>query len=254
MRIDPKKARREKLKHAGIIISSALILLMFTGYIVDAFIMPLVIGIGDEAVVPEVTNIDSEEAKRILEENGFKWKIFSEEYSATKPRFTVLKQQPMAGLQVKRGRLVELVISKGGEIALIEDLRGFTLRQAKLRLAEDGFEPGMVTYDYDEELHPGVIIRTYPSEGSRANRGAIVDLIVNLRAGMEIVVVPNYIGMGIDSVQNDLPEKGLALGEIEYVNDDRVLPQTVLTQSLAAGIQVGKDTQISFTVSKAHHE
>ena len=228
-----------------------IVLLMILALFVDTVVMPMVVRYGSESVSPNVTDITLEAAKLILSEEGFKWQITGEEFSPSKSRFTILAQQPAPGLVVKRGRTIGLVISKGGESGLVPQLRGLTLRQAKLMLEADGFDPGMVTYDVDKNLPPDVIIHTYPPYGAQIDRGGTVDLVVNLREGAILVMVPDYIGLDFTSVENKLHEIGLVLGEIEYVEDDSVLPETIVSQSLVAGMEVLEGTQISFTVSKS---
>ncbi|MBD3232946.1 MAG: PASTA domain-containing protein [candidate division Zixibacteria bacterium] len=248
------KFTSESVQRGIIVASFCLILLFLLSFVVDEVIMPSFVGLGDEKVVPDVSDINIEVAKQTLEEQGFGWRISSEEFSPTHPPLTVIKQQPLAGLVVKSGRIVELVISKGSEFSVVEDLRGFTLRQAKLRLMEDGFEVGLITYDFDESLPPEVVIRTYPAAMAEVERGTPVDLVVNIRKGTELVLVPDFIGLDFGSVKEELSEHGLVLGDVDYVEDETVLPETILSQSLVPGMEVLQDTEISFTVSRIPEE
>ncbi|MCP4633138.1 MAG: PASTA domain-containing protein [candidate division Zixibacteria bacterium] len=240
----------ENIKRGIIILSISIVLLVIFILFTDTVVMPFVVKHGVESIVPEVTEIHLEAAKRILSDNGFKHEVTSEEFSPTKPRFTVLSQQPEPGLTVKSGRTIGLVVSRGGEIGLVPELRGLTLRQAKLMLEEDGFEPGLVTYEHDDRLPADVIIRSYPPSGAQIDRGGIVDLVINLRQGAILVLVPDYIGMDFSSVESDIYEIGLTIADLEYVESDSVLPETILSQSLVAGMEVQEGTQISFTISK----
>jgi beta-lactam-binding protein with PASTA domain len=239
-----------------IVITGIVLCIMFAVLVMlmNTVIMPMVVRHGREAITPDVTDIHLDAAKKILNEHGFKWGIIGEEYSPSKPRFTVLSQQPAPGLVVKSGRAIGLIISKGGETGMVPELRGLTLRQAKLMLEEDGFEPGTVTYDFETRLPPEVIVRTYPASGAQIERGGTVDLVVNLREGAVLVMVPDFIGMDFSSVENEIYEIGLSLGEVEYAENDSVLPETVLSQSLVAGMEVVEGTQISFTVSKPEEQ
>ncbi|MBD3168775.1 MAG: PASTA domain-containing protein [candidate division Zixibacteria bacterium] len=224
-----------------------LILVLFT----DTVIMPMVVRHGQESVAPDVSGVHMEEAKRILKEHGFRWEIAAEEFSPVEPRFTVLTQQPAPGLQVKNGRTFSLVISKGGETGMVPELRGLTLRQAKLMLEEDDFKPGMITYDYHDRLPADVIVRTYPPAGAQINRGGTVDLVVNLREGTRLITVPDYLGMNYSDVETDVIQIGLRIGEVSRERDDSVLPETVLSQSLVPGMEVAEGTEISFTLSES---
>ncbi len=244
------KITSESIQRGIIVASFCLILLFLFGFAVDKVIMPLFVGLGDEKVVPDVSGVDIEIARETLKDQGFGWRISSEEFSPIHPPLTVIKQQPLAGLVVKSGGIVELVVSKGSEFTIVEDLRGFTLRQAKLRLMEDGFEIGLITYDFDESLPPEVVIRTYPAAMAEVERGTPVDLVVNIRQGAELVLVPDFIGLDFNSVKEELSEHGLVLGDVDYVEDQTVLPETILSQSLVPGMEVLQDTEISFTVSK----
>ena len=227
-----------------------LALLLILGMIMDGIVMPIITRHGEELAAPSVIGLDVEEAKQALTEGGFGWVIAGEEFSPTKPQFTVLLQQPAPGLRVKKGRTIGLIISKGGETKTIPELRGLTLRQAKLMLEEDDFLLGSITYDFDRLLPPDVIIRSSPLSGLQVNRGSTVDLVVNGREGKILIMVPDYIGMDFTSVKARISEIGLILGDVEYIRNDSVLPETILSQSLVAGMEVLEGTKISFTVSQ----
>ncbi len=250
MKILGREITAVTVKRGIIIASASLVLLIILIFILNSMVMPYIVRLGDESVVPSIVGMDIETAKSILKDEGFKWEISSEEFSTKKPKFTILNQYPPAGLKVKSGRTIEIVLSKGGESSFVEELRGYTLRQAKLRLMEDGLQPGLVTYDYDDNCGPGTIIRTYPPAGAEVKAGTTVDLVLNLHKGEKLILVPDYIGMELGEVEKDLEDKGLAMGDIDYVESDSVLPETVLSQSLVAGMEVELNTIISFTVSK----
>ena len=76
----------------------------------------LIIGIGDElekVKVPDVVGLTTEEARKEIEERGFRFFISTEEYSSQVEEGYVISQSPQKNNKIKKGTKINVVISKG---------------------------------------------------------------------------------------------------------------------------------------------
>lgn len=69
-------------------------------------------------------------------------------------------------------------------------------------------------------------------------------------------VVPNVIGLDIDSASKLIEEAGFAIGGLEFANSDDVRSQCVISQEVAAGQTLQEGISIDLTISNgpAKHE
>lgn len=94
----------------------------------------------DERVeVPDLSGIIGEEAESYLETLGLSGMVIDSVYSDARPG-TVIEQNPVAGLPVKKGRVVYLTINaKSVRMVKLADVREWSSRQAQSKLSELGF-------------------------------------------------------------------------------------------------------------------
>jgi len=62
--------------------------------------------------------------------------------------------------------------------------------------------------------------------------------------------VPSLIGKSLYEAKENLKINGIKIGEITYEERDKILPETVLQQSLEAGKKVESGNLIDLVVSK----
>ncbi len=117
--------------------------------------------------LPNVTHIEREAAKEILESNGFEVKTNGE------GKF-VEGQIPAAGTRIARGETVQLVLNEDhttstSDALRVPDLRGMSLRRAINRLTAEKFDVAV--------LGTGLVVRQVPAPSEPAQQGMKVMLI-----------------------------------------------------------------------------
>jgi beta-lactam-binding protein with PASTA domain len=65
------------------------------------------------------------------------------------------------------------------------------------------------------------------------------------------VDVPNFVGLDLIEAKKLAENNSIILSDIKYRKDDRMLPETVLSQSLAPGTKVPKWTEVKLIVSQS---
>ena len=95
----------------------------------------------DERIeVPDMSGVEAEEAAYYLDRLGLKALVVDSVYTDARPG-SVIEQLPVAGLPVKKGRIIYLTINayKTRMVRMV-DVREWSSRQAQTRLRELGFQ------------------------------------------------------------------------------------------------------------------
>lgn len=241
--------KKENLKSLafilGTILAGFLILLVFA----DIIIMPLWTRQGAETEIPNVIDLSYQAAETKLKDADLNVIKGGEEYDPMRPKGTVINQVPEGGTMVKTGRRVVLTLSKGSASAIVPTMEGFTLREARLLLEKEGLRQGNVTWYEDVNRPDGVIIGSIPPAGTVMKLNADVQLIVNRMESEMMVKVPNFVGLDLDKARSLAEENYLLIGDISYSVDEKLLPETVTSQSVPDGLDVKKWTVVDLTVS-----
>jgi serine/threonine-protein kinase len=230
---------------AGIVLGACLFLYLSFNEV----IMPMITRHGSEFALPNVMEMTIAEAEPVLMEADLILEVTSEEYHPDKPTGTILSQFPVGGTMVKSGRTVKVVISLGQKAVAVPDVRGFSIRQAKLNLEAAGFAVGDLEWTSTDSLPEKVVVFSYPASGTMIPYGSEVNLMVNQGPYQRTIFVPRLIGLSFEEAETKLEEKGLKVGLVTKVINENYLPETVLEQSEDAGSELLPGEEIDLVVS-----
>ena len=217
----------------------------------DKIVMPRIVRHGSDVIAPDITERSFDEAEHILREIGLMLIEESKVYDPVVPEGYVISQKPRAYTKVKKGRRIHVVVSRGSErLTVLDVTRGISLRQAEIELKSAGFELGSVHYQSSEDIPKGVVMSQSPPPNTTASRGALINVTVSSGPVTGFTVVPELIGLSLEAAVVELQEVGLEVGEIEYVQQKELLPETVLGQSLESGEEVERGSRVHLTVTE----
>ena len=134
----------------------------------------------------------------------------------------------------------------GGEMVDVPDVTGKTQTEAKSELERAGFELGVVSEVFDENVEPGLVISQDPT--GKAAKGSKVNLV--LSQGDETVSVPDFYKMTPDQAKEAAEAVGLKAVERESGYSDSVEDGHIMDQSPSAGSSVAKGTEVEYVVSR----
>lgn len=172
----------------------AVIVLILIFFFFDSLLMPIVTRQGKESRSPGIIDLNMEQAQALLSKLDLGIRIISEEYNPDKPSGVILSQNPEPGSIMKKGRNIQVTISKGGKLVEVPRLKGVSLRQAEIMLAEKGLEIGDISWVYNDSFPQEVVISTTPSFGTTVPKGISVSLTVNKFTSEGAVIVPKFVG------------------------------------------------------------
>jgi beta-lactam-binding protein with PASTA domain len=219
-------------------------------FIVDKMIMPGIVHTDrQDVVVPLLVNQQWEKARQSLFDVGLRLRISQRQYDEKIPRDHVISQQPAEGEQVKKGRMVVVVVSKGSETGVVPDLRKLTERKAVTELRKQGFLVGRKKRDFSDSLDKDIVMQMSPAPGTSMSREMPVDLVISDGEKPTHADMPNLIGESLLDAKKKIEDGGLKLGTIGYKNNGTLSPGTVISQSVAPGSSVPLDATVNIVVS-----
>jgi serine/threonine-protein kinase len=163
----------------------------------------------------------------------------------------VILQNPSDGAKVKRGRRIYLAISGGELLAVVPNLKGRTLRDAKFSLEREGLRLGTIEYQSSEEYPPNTIIDQLTATGARVKKETYVSVIVSQGVVTEKIPVPDLYGKTLADAQKLLTAGYLKLGNITYVPSPDLLPNTIIQQFPHAGELVQSGQAVDLIIVQA---
>lgn len=131
--------------------------------------------------MPDLKGKTRSEAKDILDSMGLKPGKITEDYNETIPEDSVIDQSPKYDTSVPKGSSVDLVISKGAKLEMVEvpSIEGYDYDKAKIILEEKNLDFGEVTYIYDPTKPNNVITKQMIKKGTMVGSGTKIDIEVN---------------------------------------------------------------------------
>ncbi len=128
--------------------------------------------------IPPVKGLPEAAARGKLRAAGFDVTTSSES-SESIPESTAVRTDPSAGIRVRKGSPVKLIVSSGPAFTLIEvpDVAGMNSKEALSTLRRAQLIPSIV--HEESESRAGTVIVTSPPAGERIPEGSLVKLLVS---------------------------------------------------------------------------
>ena len=128
--------------------------------------------------VPNLSNLSLAAATQTLTAAGFKVGAVTRQPSDKVDKDNVISSTPAGATQATRGSAVALVLSSGPAGVEVPKVTFKGVWQAKKLLSEAGFKV-KVTFTYNEDQRPGVVLSQKPEAGQLAPKDSEVELVAN---------------------------------------------------------------------------
>jgi len=203
--------------------------------------------IPDDAKMPNVVGLMYSDAAQRIEKAGFQAVQGESRFHPRAPEGTVLQQDPPAGSSQKRGIDVRLAVSAGQRSAPVPQVTGLSEQQARVSIANAGFELGTVRREASDQPR-GSIVGSTPPSGEVLQLPAMVNIVIS--DGPAIVVAPDLVGRTLPDARSMLEQIGLRVGGVGRDTSSFQAENTILSQSPPAGQAVSAGGRINVTVSR----
>jgi serine/threonine-protein kinase len=243
----PREYRDEQRSGAFLVV--LVLLLIVLGALLFLLARTLGIGSGDsgnvaQVAVPNVIDKPAEEARTILEGQGFKVDTTFEQ-NEDKPENIVFAQDPAAGIKKDKGSTVVLKVSSGAQLIKVPDVTGSQLEEARRLLESEGFVVE-VQESPDEKADPGEVVDQDPAGGGDAPKGSTVRIIVS--SGAAERAVPDVSGRTVGEATALLTEAGFKTVQKNDASST-VEAGKVIGSDPPAGTMLAKDETVTIIVS-----
>ena len=199
-------------------------------------------------LVPDLFDRDVAEAKRHLLGLGLVFVsdstdyVWDEDIAANR----VASQDPPPYDTVKSGRRVRITVSRGPRLQPVPRLLALSPVQAKLRLEQEGFAVGAISYEVrstTDQSDPFVTGQN-PLPGELHPYGDSVSVVVDLPSEM-----PDLRSRSLESARRIIEMMGLEIGSMKYEKNDALLPRSVVSQSIPPGARIRPGNQVDLVLS-----
>jgi serine/threonine-protein kinase len=212
--------------------------------------LTLLIKSSDTVVVPDLVNKDVVYALEILSDLGLNTKIKGSEYRPDIPKNHVILQEPDPGMEIKKGRDVRIVISKGAKTILPPNVTGLSIQQARIILEENDLKEGNLSITYSRTRKKDEVIAQYPTTGTMISRGESMDLLVSRGRRPKSYKMPDLNFLSLDDAIRLIESSNLILGEITS-SIHRNKPVNVVTgQEPLAGYHVMEGRVVHLEINR----
>ncbi|GBG56169.1 serine/threonine protein kinase [Sporomusaceae bacterium FL31] len=227
-----------------------LLALLLLGFAIGAFLAYGKFWSASEINVPNVVGKQADVAKNILTGQNLRVSV-SETFNDKVPSGQVVSQYPEAGSTVKEQRTITLFVSKGGEITVVPDLRGLNRRDAELQIKNAGLQLGYVDEQF-ADVPADTVVSQNPRPPAQVNKNTAIDLVISKGSGPRKLMMPDFRGSPINTVNTQLESLKLKLGTITEVTSDKYPVGTITGQNPAPATETTEGTTVDFTVAKGN--
>jgi eukaryotic-like serine/threonine-protein kinase len=215
-------------------------------FIIDTVIMPALVHSRSEISVPDVTGKKPDAALHMLMDLELQPILHDTVAHPTIAPGLVVYQDPVPGAIVRSKRNVYLSISGGESTMIMPNLRGRSLRDARITLEQMDLRIGKINYE-PSDLPAETIIGQNVGAGRSVRKNQVIEITVSGGSDIEIEI-PYVIGFHLDEAQQLLLESGLRIGAVHYRESSNYLPNTVIGQEPQAGLPARPNSPVDLTV------
>ena len=141
-------------------------------------------------LVPNFIGMDYTQVQNNREYTSMYLFYVTEEYSDTAPAGQIIQQEPSADTVLKAGETIQLVVSKGPQMAEMPNIIGFTQDGAVKELEARGLVASCFMVVNDGSYASGCVVRTSEEPGTKAEAGTVITVYIAADPSVQITVTP----------------------------------------------------------------
>lgn len=214
------------------------------------FTLSMLIKSEDTVVVPNLEGKNVVYVLELLTDLGLNTKVKGSEYNPDVPKNHVIYQEPEPGAEIKKGRDIRIILSKGTRSIVMPNLSGLPIQQGRIILEENDLCLGEISSTYSRNLKKDGIIAQMPPPGTMASRGDCINLLVSLGTRPRAYKMPALKSLPVDEALLLIEKNGLVLGKITAVfHEDQPL-DTILDHEPPHGHRVIEETAVNIVLNR----
>jgi len=216
--------------------------------------LTLIIKSEDTVIVPNLEGKDVVYALELMTELELNTKVKGSEYTASIPKNHVVFQEPQPGSEIKKGRDVKIILSKGPRTVSMPNLTALSLQQAGIILEENDICQDTLTRTYHNRVEKDHIIAQVPAAGTLVARVACIDLLVSKGAHPPPFKIPDLSGLALEDALQTIEKANLVIGELTSAYQKRKPRNIILEQDPVSGQRVTMGSPVSLLIDRESRE
>ncbi|WP_369029160.1 MULTISPECIES: Stk1 family PASTA domain-containing Ser/Thr kinase [Streptomyces] len=172
---------------------------------------------------------------------------FTEKACEAEPKGNICDQTPKAGVDVKKGDTIALVVSTGAPKIAVPNVIDKDVDTATSQLQDKGFD--VKTKETESSQDPGTVLSQNPDPGTELEKGSTVTLEVAKEE--EKSTVPDVTGQDCDAAKQQMDANGLVGECTEVETGDNNLIGKVIATSPQANTQADPGSTVTIQIGKA---
>ncbi|HQJ56545.1 MAG: PASTA domain-containing protein [Caldisericia bacterium] len=178
-----------------------------------SFIFFLISCNGQEELIstPSIIGLKIRDAEKIAEDKGLLVKVTKSDFSKDFPIDYIISQDPSPYVLVKKGRIINVVISSGPPKVLVPDLIGMNFKEAQEIIYENKLLLGKIEEILDPNVGVGIIIEQSPSPKTYVEEDTKIDLKISKGV---LGQIPSLIGLSVDEAKSLIVTSGYNVGKV----------------------------------------
>jgi len=199
-------------------------------------------------MTPNLIGQDIIELEHKINKENINFKIMGTDFSNYKKN-EIYSQIPRAEKIIKKGRTIQIWISKGKKEIKVPNFKGMKLSDARVLAGKMNLiiaECSYTHHNYDFNK----VIASDPKVGSIVNENSKISFLISLNKNSKFLFMPDIIGLDLKEVRRILEKNGLAIGNIEYIYDEMFQENIVLDSNPNSGTKLLPGTVINLIVNK----
>ena len=213
------------------------------GHLSKGGTVTIVLSKGPERIsVPTLSGLTPDAATAALTAAGLRAGNTVQDFSSTIASGMVIDGDPVAGTQVRRNSIVNIVISKGIQTASLNSYIGLSGDQANNELTSAGFKV-ISTFGYSNTIPAGSVMSQTPAGGGPVAVGTTVSLVVS--QGSATVYIPNVYSLSQNAATTALENLQLHV-KVKKIGSKKL--KTVTNISPRVGTKVKRGSTVTITL------
>jgi beta-lactam-binding protein with PASTA domain len=212
--------------------------------------LTLIIKSEDTVIVPDLEGKDVVYALELLTELELNTKVKGSEYTTDIPKNHVVFQEPQPGSEIKKGRDVKIIISRGPRTVPMPNLTALSIQQANIILEENDMCRGELSRTYHAEIEKDNIIAQVPAAGTVIARGACIDLLVSRGARPGAFKMPDLAGLTLEDALQSIEKIRLTIGKLKSAYQQGKPRNIIVKQEPASGRRVIAGSPVSLLINR----
>ena len=240
-----KKKNKDGLKKTLIVIG---IIIAFLALASIGYFLAGGIGSNTDVEVPNIVGKLTDDVKQQVEDLGLKLEVKSTQKS-DKPENTILETEPKAGMKVKKGSIIKVIVSEGEEEIEMPDFRNDEKTSIEQYLKSNGFTNYRITEEYDDDVEVGYLIKQTPEARTKISKNTDIQIVISKGPEIKLVDVPKVIGKTEAEGKTELENLKLKVNINYEVTNDQSKDGIIIDQSDYESKRT-EGTPITVTVAK----